>query len=98
MLGIPPLLLDQTGGIELEQDKTDHLALFLVLVCPFPPIITATASPEMELKSGGITPEARKMVSVLERGEGVRQHLPPTHWSQRLHKGRLASAGASTWS
>lgn len=72
--GIPHL-------VGLKQDKTDHLVLFLVSVCPFPPI--------MELKSGGITPKARKMVSVLGRGEGEgeRQELPPAHWSQRLHKG-----------
>lgn len=86
--------------VGLKQDKTDYLVLLLVLVCPFPPIIAATALPEMELKSGGITPKARKMVSVLGRGEGEgeRQELPPAHWSQRLHKARLASAGASPWS
>lgn len=76
MLEIPAQLLDQTPNkaiphlVGLKQGKTDHLVLFLVLLRPFPPIIAATASPEMELKPGGITPKARKMVSVLGRGEG----------------------------
>lgn len=58
--------------VGLKQDKADHLILSLVVVCPFPPIITAT---EMELKSGGITPKARRWYQCWEGARG-RCHSP----------------------